>query len=115
MGWICIHCETHNFDNDHRCIVCNEERYYPHSEFVASVKEATDAREWERLYRRSETKYKRLKTRHQKLKKEYKALLEEVEQLRLQLSHQSPSPSSKGRLSTSFFKKWWQRLSALLP
>jgi hypothetical protein len=106
MGWICIHCETYNFDNDQRCIVCNEERYYPHSAFVAAVKEATDAHEWEALYRRSEAKYKRLKTRHEKLKEEHKALLAEVEEMRLLLSRQTQHAP---------FKRWWQRLRSLLP
>ncbi|GIV38752.1 MAG: hypothetical protein KatS3mg033_0552 [Thermonema sp.] len=107
MGWICIHCETHNFDNDHRCIVCNEERYYPHSAFVAAVKEATGAHEWEALYRRSEAKYKRLKTRHQKLKEQHQLLLQEVEHLR-QLASQKTAENPSA--PTSPIKKWWARL-----
>jgi len=32
MSWLCLNCETVNFDAEPKCIVCSEERYYSASE-----------------------------------------------------------------------------------
>lgn len=81
MGWICLRCEAYNFDNDHRCVVCELERQYGHQEFIEAVRLATDAQAWERMYQRSEAKYKRLQKRHQKLKAAYQQLKQDYELL----------------------------------
>mgnify|MGYP005851655309 CR=1 FL=1 len=79
MSWLCLNCETVNFDAENRCIVCSEERYYSASEVRALLENHPETKALREQTKKLNTQNKWLQTRNKNLSQENKKLQEELE------------------------------------
>lgn len=76
MSWLCINCETVNFDADTKCIVCGDERYYTASELKKIIENNPDVVAFRDENKKLVTQNKWLQTRNKNLHQENKNLKE---------------------------------------
>lgn len=79
MSWLCLNCETVNFDAESRCIVCGEERYYSASEVRKLLDNHPEAKSLHEQVKKLTTQNKWLQTRNKNLTQENKRLQNELE------------------------------------
>lgn len=77
MSWLCLNCETVNFDAETRCIVCGDERYYTASEMKLLLENHPEAKQLRDENKRLNTQTKWLQTRNKNLTQENKLLKEQ--------------------------------------
>ncbi|MCU0438641.1 MAG: hypothetical protein MUC49_12090 [Raineya sp.] len=78
MSWLCINCETVNFDAETRCIVCGDERYYTASEMKLLLENHPEAKQLRDENKRLNTQNKWLQTRNKNLTQENKLFKEQL-------------------------------------
>ncbi|MEM9983192.1 MAG: hypothetical protein AAF734_11905, partial [Bacteroidota bacterium] len=64
MSWVCINCETINFDDADRCIVCNDERYFKISQVKQMIAENPETQETKEEIKKVTKHIKWLQTRN---------------------------------------------------
>lgn len=79
MSWLCLNCETVNFDAENRCIVCGEERYYSASEVRALLENHPETKALREQTKKLNTQNKWLQTRNKNLSQENKELQSKLE------------------------------------
>jgi predicted nuclease with TOPRIM domain len=77
MSWLCLNCETVNFDAETKCIVCGDERYYTASEMKLLLDNHPEAKQLRDENKRLNTQTKWLQTRNKNLTQENKLLKEQ--------------------------------------
>lgn len=89
MSWLCLNCETVNFDAEPKCIVCGEERYYSASEVRQLLENHPETKSLREQNKKLNTQNKWLQTRNKNLTQENKQLQADLEyQARATPSHQ---------------------------
>ncbi|GAB4134244.1 MAG: hypothetical protein OHK0045_23290 [Raineya sp.] len=81
MSWLCLNCETVNFDAENRCIVCGEERYYSASEVKQLLENHPETKSLREQVKKISTQNKWLQTRNKNLTQENKNLQNDVAKL----------------------------------
>lgn len=84
MSWICINCETVNFDNDLHCMVCSEERYFKASALQDILAKDPSLQEAQEELKKLHKQVKWLQTRHKTIFQENKSLQAQIDLLQLQ-------------------------------
>lgn len=79
MSWLCLNCETVNFDAEPKCIVCGEERYYSSSEVRQLLENHPETKSLREQNKKLTTQNKWLQTRNKNLTQENKQLQSELE------------------------------------
>lgn len=88
MSWLCINCETVNFDSHVKCMVCGEERYYTNSEMLKLLENHPEAKTLREENKKINTQIKWLQTRNRNLTTENK-------QLQLLILQETPKTSQE--------------------
>jgi len=78
MSWLCINCETVNFDAETKCIVCGDERYYTSSEMKLLLENHPEAKQLRDENKKLNTQNKWLQTRNKNLTQENKQFKEQI-------------------------------------
>jgi DNA repair exonuclease SbcCD ATPase subunit len=81
MSWLCLNCETVNFDAEPKCIVCGEERYYTASEVKRLLENHPETKALYEQVKKLTTQNKWLQTRNKNLTQENKHLQSQLEAL----------------------------------
>jgi len=81
MSWLCLNCETVNFDAEPKCIVCGEERYYSASEVKKLLENHPETKTLHEQVKKLTTQNKWLQTRNRNLTQENKHLQSQLEAL----------------------------------
>ncbi|MFN3316768.1 MAG: hypothetical protein ACK40K_08150 [Raineya sp.] len=121
MSWLCLNCETVNFDAENKCIVCNEERYYSSSEVKQLLENHPETKALREQVKKLNTQNKWLQTRNKNLTQENKQLQSELQSQLLaqneqELSFELPSAYSQAQETNlkfeeemKFLQRKWQR------
>jgi DNA repair exonuclease SbcCD ATPase subunit len=94
MSWLCINCETVNFDAETRCIVCGDERYYTASEMKMLLENHPEIKQLREENKKLHTQNKWLQTRNKNLTQENKQLKSLTEQLQKPIAQEESKPLS---------------------
>jgi DNA repair exonuclease SbcCD ATPase subunit len=94
MSWLCINCETVNFDAETRCIVCGDERYYTASEMKMLLENHPEIKQLREENKKLHTQNKWLQTRNKNLTQENKQLKSLTEQLQKPIAQEESEPFS---------------------
>ena len=97
MSWLCLNCETVNFDAENKCIVCGEERYYSTSEVKQLLENHPETKALREQAKKLSTQNKWLQTRN-------KNLTQENKQLQADLEYQSLNTQKKQNNTENIFE-----------
>lgn len=89
MSWLCISCETVNYSDSQKCVVCGVERYYSHKEVQSLLENHPEYKTLQEQSKKLTQQNKWLQTRNRNLTQENKQLKETLAGLERKVSENS--------------------------
>ncbi|MCS6796319.1 MAG: zinc finger protein [Raineya sp.] len=97
MSWLCISCETVNYEDSRECIVCGTERYYSLSEVKNLLENHPEIKPLQEQIKKLSQQNKWLQTRNKNLTQENKALKANLERLENQITEKIAGVSTQNK------------------